>query len=662
MAVFDPMHSLARDLTDGRIARRDFIKRAAALGFSATAIAGVLAACGASDVPAVATTVASVAPTAAAVATAAASTAPTVAATRAAGGASTATASGAATATRASGTPASGVGGVPLGAVPASPGKRGGGGTLKLLYWQAPTVLNTHLAQGTKDQDASRLVYEPLATIDGDGKFIPVLASEIPSPTNGGLSADQKTVTWKLKQGVKWSDGQPFTADDVVFTFDYATDPATAATSLSNFVTVASVQKVDDLTVKVNFKDITPGWFVPFFGALGNIMPKHIFQNDKGAAARNSPNNLKPVGTGPYKVTSFAPGDAVTYAINENYREPNKPFFDAVQLKGGGDATSAARAVLQTGDYDYAWNLQVEDTILKQLETGGKGVAGFLTGGGIERLLINFTDPNKEVEGERSSLKAPHPFLTDPQVRQALALACDRKTISDSLYGRAGEPGVNLLYDPPQYRSKNNTAEFNLDKANALLDAAGYVRGADGYRAKSGVQLSVLYQTTVNSVRQKTQQLVKDSWEKLGVKTELKSIDAGVYFSSDAGNPDTAAHFYADIEMYTSSNTSPDPQSYMSNWLGENAETKANQWSKGNRSRWQNAEYDQAWNAAKSELDDAKRAQLYIKMNDLIVKNNVHISLVNRSLAHGRAKTLQNINLTTWDVEYWNIANWTRQG
>jgi len=131
------------------------------------------------------------------------------------------------------------------------------------------------------------------------------------------------------------------------------------------------------------------------------------------------------------------------------------------------------------------------------------------------------------VDGERSSLKAPHPFLTDPKVRQALALACDRKTINDTLYGRAGEPGINLLYDPPQYNSKSNTAEFSLDKANALLDAAGYVRGSDGYRAKNGVVLSVLYQTTVNSVRQKTQQLVKDTWEKLGVKTELKSIDAG---------------------------------------------------------------------------------------------------------------------------------------
>ncbi len=644
--------TLTQEFVANRLSRRQFVTRAAALGLSASAIAGVLAACGGTvDTPTTAP-VASTAPTA--VPTAAGiNTGSTRATATTTGGAAPTSAVATTTRPASVATPSAAAGG---------PTKRGGGGQLKILQSQAPVNYNPHLSSGTKDDLIGRVVYEPLCTIDITGNILPVLAAEVPTEANGGVAADGKSVTYKLKQGVKWSDGQPFNADDVVFTYDYVTDSATAATSFAIYIDVASVQKVDDYTVKVTFKDVTPGWFRPFFGAGGNILPKHIFQADKGAAARNSPNNLKPIGTGPYKVLNFAPGDSINYAINENYREANKPFFDTILLKGGGDATSAARAVLQTGDYDFAWNLQVEDTILKQLETGGKGVAEFQPGGGIERLLVNFTDPNKEVDGERSSLKAPHPFLTDPKVRQALAMACDRKTISDSLYGRAGEPGINLLYDPPQYNSKNNKAEYNLDAAAAMLDAAGYVKGSDGYRAKAGVPMAVLYQTTVNSIRQKTQQLVKDGWEKLGVKTELKSIDAGVYFSSDAGNPDTAAHFYADIEMYTSSNTSPDPQSYMSNWLGENAETKANQWSKGNRSRWQNADYDKAFNAAKTELDDKKRAQLFIQMNDLIVQNYVHISLVNRKSVYGRAKALQNINYTNWDVDYWNIANWTRQG
>jgi peptide/nickel transport system substrate-binding protein len=638
--------ALARDVVAGRVGRRQFIARAVALGASASAIASILAACGgatATNTPLQPTTVPTAVPTSAGINTG--GTRATPGATPGVGGAAATPVSSA------SASASAGAGG---------PSRRGGGGALKILQSQAPVTYNPHLSSGTKDDLIGRIVYEPLCTIDVQGNIVPVLAAEVPSAENGGVAPDGKSVTYKLKSGVKWSDGQPFSADDVVFTYEYVTDKETAATSIAIYTDVASVTKVDDLTVKITFKDVTPGWFRPFFGPGGNILPKHLFQNDKGTAARNSPNNLKPVGTGPYKVTDFKPGDSVSYVINENYREANKPFFDTVELKGGGDATSAARAVLQTGDYDYAWNLQVEDTILRQLEQGGKGVAGFVPGGGIERLLVNFTDPNKEVDGERSSLKAPHPFLTDIKVRQALALACDRKTINDTLYGRAGEPGINVLYDPPQYNSKNNTAEYSLDRANALLEEAGYVRGGDGYRAKGSVKLSVLYQTTVNTVRQKTQQLVKDGWEKIGVQTELKSIDSAVFFSSDAGNPDTAAHFYADIEMYTTSNVSPDPQSYMSNWVGERADQKANQWSLGNRSRWQNAEFDAAWNAARTELDDEKRAQLFIKMNDLVVQNYVHIALVNRKGVHGRSTTLQNTNLTTWDVDYWNIANWTR--
>jgi peptide/nickel transport system substrate-binding protein len=634
------LQSLARDVSSGRLKRRDFIVRAVALGASASAIAAILAACG-GDATATAPAPAT-APTAV----------PTTVGIAPGGAAATPGASSSAPASSA-GTPAASTGG---------PTKRGGGGVLKILQSQAPVTYNPHLSSGTKDDLIGRIVYEPLLTIDAQGNIIPLLAAEVPTQANGGLAADGKSVTYKLKSGVKWSDGQPVTVDDVIFTYDYVTDEKTAATSIAKYVTVASLTKVDDLTVKVTFKDVTPGWYQPFVGVGGNILPKHIFQNDKGEAARNSPNNLKPVGTGPYKVTSFAPGDTVSYVINENYREANKPFFDTVELKGGGDATSAARAVLQTGDYDYAWNLQVEDSVLKQLETGGKGVAAFASGGGIERLLVNFTDPNKEVDGERSSLKNPHPFLTDKNVRNALALASDRQSIIDTLYGRAGEVGINLLYDPPQYNSKNNTPEYSLDKANAMLDAAGYVKGSDGHRAKGAVKLSVLYQTTVNTVRQKTQQIIKDGWEKIGVATELKSIDAGVFFASDAGNPDTGSHFYADIEMFTNSNTSPDPQSYMSGWVSTNADQKANQWSLGNTSRWVNTDYDKLYEAARTELDDAKRAQLFIQMNDLIVQNFVHIALVNRKSVYGRAKNLQNINFSTWDVDYWNIANWVKQG
>jgi peptide/nickel transport system substrate-binding protein len=631
----DPIRSLQRELIAGQINRRDFIRRAVALGLTASAVGAALAACGtttptATTAPPSAAAAASAAPSAAA-APASAAAAPASAAPSAAGAAPT--------------------------ALP-GPTKRGGGGTLKLIQWQGPSILNPHLSSGTKDDLACAIVYESLIRIDQDGNFIPFLAESIPSLQNGLLQADGKGVTWKLKSGLKWSDGQPVIAADYVTTWEYIVDPKTAATTLAFFENVAKVEALDELTIKFTFTQQKPDWYRP---AQVQILPKHIFEKDKGEPARTSPNNLKPVGTGPYKVVSFAPGDLVTYDINPNYREATKPAFDKIELKGGGDAQSAARAVLQTGDYDYAWNLQIEDTIIKQFETGGKGVAEFYNGGGIERNILNFADPNKEVDGERSSLNSKHPYLTELKVRQAIALATDRKTVVETLYGRAGAIGINFLEDPPVYRSKNTTAEYNLDKANALLEEAGWKKGGDGVREKGGVKMNAVYLSTINSVRQKTQQIVKDGLEKIGLKVEIKTVDSTVFFSSDAGNPDTSGKMYVDVQMYTTS-AAFDPQAHMKRWTTAAAKLsqREGKWSGGNDGRYVNPEYDKLWDAALTELDAAKRAQLFIQMNDILVNEVVMVALVNRKTAFARTNALKNANYSQWAGNYWNIANWMK--
>ncbi|HRA61866.1 MAG TPA: ABC transporter substrate-binding protein, partial [Burkholderiaceae bacterium] len=259
------------------------------------------------------------------------------------------------------------------------PTKRGGGGALKLLWWQGATLLNPHFAVGTKDQEGSRVFYEPLAGWDPEGNLFPVLAAEVPTRENGGVAADGKSVTWKLKRGVTWHDGAPFTADDCIFNWEYAKDPATAAVSIGSYKDV-TVEKIDSHTVKVIFSKPTPFWADAFVGTRGMLIPKHLFGPFAGGKSRDAPNNLKPVGTGPYKFADFKPGDMVRGTINTSYHMANRPYFDAIEMKGGGDAASAARAVLQTGEYDYAWNLQVEDEVLKKMEAGGKGKVSITEG------------------------------------------------------------------------------------------------------------------------------------------------------------------------------------------------------------------------------------------------------------------------------------------
>ena len=539
------------------------------------------------------------------------------------------------------------------------PTKRGGGGALKLLWWQGATLLNPHFAVGTKDQEGSRIFYEPLVGYDDDGTLVPFLAAEIPSLQNGGLSADGKSVTWKLKKGVQWHDGKPFTADDVVFTAEYASDPATSAVTIGAYKDV-KVEKVDSHTVRVVFQKATPFWADALCGTQGMIIPKHLFELYKGAKSRDAPTNLKPVGTGPYKFVDFKPGDMVRGSINMNYHEPNRPYFDSIEMKGGGDAVSAARAVIQTGEFDYAWNMQVEDEILLRLEKGGRGRANIVTGGNIEHIQVNFTDPWTEVDGERSNAKTRHPTLTDPAVRQALALLVDRGAVQEHIYGRTGIATANFLNNPESVRSKNTKWEFSVDKATQLLETAGWKRGADGTRAKDGKKLKLVFQTSINGPRQKTQAIIKQACQKAGIDLELKAVTASVFFSSDVANPDTYPKFYCDIQMYTTTMTQPDPERFMGQFCSWEVATKENKWQGRNIPRWKNDEYDKAFRAAEGELDPVKRAALFIRMNDLVTQNQAVIPVVFRPRVAAISSKLR-APLSGWDNDLFNLRDWYRE-
>jgi peptide/nickel transport system substrate-binding protein len=537
-----------------------------------------------------------------------------------------------------------------------TPTKAGGGGTLKLLWWQSPTLLNPHFAVGTKDQDGSRIFYEPLAGWDPDGNLVPILAAEVPSVENGTVDKDVTWVVWKLKQGVKWHDGQPFTADDCVFNWQYASDPATAATTSGTYKDI-KVSKVDDHAIRIDFQQPTPFWADAFVGPRGMMIPKHLFEPYTGGNSREAPTNLTPVGTGPYLFVDFKPGDIVRGKINPDYHLPNRPYFDAIEMKGGGDAVSAARAVLQTGEYDFAGNMQVEDELLKRLEDGGKGHVSIIQGGSLEEILLNNTDPWKEVDGERSSLKTTHPFLTDPTVRQALNLLVDRLSVEKFIYGRTGKATANFINNPPQFVSKNTSYEFNIAKAAERLDKAGWKPGADGIREKDGIRLKIVFQTSINAPRQKTQQIVKQACQQAGIEVELKTIPATVYFSSDIGNPDTGTKFYADLEMHTPNMSQPDPGELTRAFLSTEVNCKDNKWQGRNATRWQNAEYDALFHQAEHEIDPVKRGALFMQMNDLLIKNVVIIPVVHRTAVAAVSNRLH-VLLSGWDSYIWNLRDW----
>jgi len=553
---------------------------------------------------------------------------------------------------------------------------RGAGDTLRIISPGAPGILNPHLTMSVRDWESARITYEPLASADRNGILVPFLADEIPSRENGGVAADGKSVTWKIKKGVKWSDGEPFTAEDVLFTYQFISNPEVNSGSFRSYQVIKDVQIIDQYTIKVNFKDVNPAWNIPFIGSKGSIIPRHIFESYNGSNAKEAPANSLPVGTGPYGVvppgikpqevlllgSQLIKTNKIVFEPNPYFREKEKPFFRRVELRGGGTPNEAARLVLKEGEIDYALMLEkLSHKVLKKLETGGQGRLSIIFGSKIERIFLNFTDPRRETEdGERSSLKFPHPFFKNKKVRQAFAHAINQKVIAE-LYGPMGRPTTNILVAPPKYNSPNLFYEFNLEKAKNLLDESGWIdTDGDGVRDKNGVKMKVIYQTSISTIRQQIQRDVKKVLESVGVEVELKIVSPSTMFASGAAHPDSFYRFNADIQEFIMYNSISEPLDYMRLFSCSYIPQKANNWSTLNVSRYCNPVYDALIEQTTTELNPDKRRQLIIKMNDLLIEDVVMIPLVHMAEVQGVNRNIEGLDITPWDSTTWNIKDWRR--
>ena len=540
--------------------------------------------------------------------------------------------------------------------------------SLKILYWQAPSKLNPYQSSGTKDIEASSIVVEPLAHYDVDANMVPILAAEIPTSENGGVAEDHRSITWNLRKNVLWSDNTPLTAADVVFTWEYCTAEGGGCAALNAFEYVEEVVALDDHTVRVEFVKPTPFPYGPFVGSASPIIQREQFKDCLGMRANQCvEENSFPVGTGPYMVDEFRAQDTAQFLANPLYREQGKPYFQTVLLKGGGDAAAAARTVLQTGEFDYAWNLQVEPEILENMRNAGKGeiLTGF--GSQVERIMVNQTNPDPKLDAEQRSINIdgtnPHPILSDIRVRRALTLAIDREILVEVGYGITGQPTCNVIPLPEKYVSSNNDECLtqNLEEANRLLDEAGWVLGSDNVRVKDGIRLSLLYQTSTNPVRQGAQSLIKGWWKEIGVETELKNIDGGVFFGTDAASPFTLYKFYSDVQMYTNSFEGNDPSNYVEAWKCDKAPGPHNAWLGTNISRGCSEELDALLDTLSETFDADERVEIIKQINDTVVQNVYEIPLIHRARVSARANDLKGVVMNGWDSELWSIADWYRE-
>ncbi len=520
------------------------------------------------------------------------------------------------------------VGGFALGSEPRS------GGTATIALWQEPENLNPYLAIQTVSRILRKQTLEGLFDTDPNGDFVPVLAAEIPTPQNGGVSADGKTVTVKLKPGLVWQDGHSLTSGDIAFTWQVIMDDANPVSSRAGYDLITSIDTPDDLTAVITFEEIYAP-YLTLFSIDKAILPAHAFDGDTDVT--RSPFNRMPEGTGPWMVSAWESGNFISFVRNPNYRDAPRPYLEQLIYKFV-PSREVATAQLRTGEVDGMWNLI--ESQLPELEN-------------VPGINLMVTDSSNI---EYLGLNSSNPVLGDIRVREAIGLAIDKQVLVDRLlFGRASVATSPITLG----WAKDDTippSTFDPERANQLLDEAGWTeRDRAGIRMKDGQPLAVKIMTTTGDrLRALAEQVIQEQLREVGIDLVIDNVPANIMFATDGplkrGDYDIAMDTWGpDI----------DPGSWLQLLFASSsiptAENPAAGW---NFMRIDSSVVDDAVEAGRSTLDLQVRKDAYSQAARGILDTKAYIPLYTRFTLDAFTDRLAGYNSNPWDEFAWDSENW----
>jgi peptide/nickel transport system substrate-binding protein len=526
------------------------------------------------------------------------------------------------------------------------------GGKVTMAVWQSPITLNANLGTQTVMDEVNVFIVEGFTKVMPDGTRVPVLAKEVPTVQNGGVKDDGKTITYKLKEGIKWSDGQPLTCADVQFTLQAIMTPGVGVVSTTGYDKMASVDCPDPNTVVLKFKE----FFAPYLTLFDSfILPKHYCGDPKDQ--KNWAYNRKPIGTGPFKLDEWVADSYITLSRNPNYREKDKPYLDQVVIRIV-PSSEVAMQLLASGEVDIVWNNTEAD--IPQLEKmAGVKISDPMQIGG-ERLFLNMAE-NKDP----SDPKKPHLILSDAKVRQALEYGINKQRVIDKLLFGKAKPGTNEINAGFFQCADFKPRGYDVAQAKKLLDEAGWVPGADGIRvakgakvAPDGTRLRLKYSTTSgNKLREDSQVLIVEDMKAIGVELYIENAPSSVVIGTwDANSPRRHGNF--DIIMYTT-NAGIDPHSQMTNlfasWMIPSVDNKGGL----NYTRFADPKVDELIQSAAKEPDMNKRRDLYCQVVKIGQEATNMIYLYQRLDLDSYRDRLLGWVPNAWDNNGWNAENWS---
>jgi peptide/nickel transport system substrate-binding protein len=520
-----------------------------------------------------------------------------------------------------------------------------------------PPSFNASVADTGYDALVSELVMLGLAEIDPEGNVYPELAAELPTQENGGVVIDEDAwtmdVTWKMRDDVTWADGQPVTADDVIFTYDAIVDPVNGIW-VPGIDYVDGVEKIDDYSFVIHYNYVYPGYLTQFGGEQLVVWPAHYCDAEQGFTAWDC--GREPLSDGPYILEDWQVGDHMTFARNPDYYQKGKPGIDQIIVRIVPDPSVAKTMMLQ-GDVDvYMW--ATEQMIDDLKDATNVKVSMSPTSRWVMRLF-----PNEAAKGSIDPVADPHPILSDVRVRQAIRMAIDVDTLSQQIFRGYGVPIWTEFFRPP-YVCDIPRPAYDPEGAAALLEEAGWTdQDNDGVRECHGcttgaeegyvMQMEFMTYAEYGEPLELTQQLIGEQLGNIGIKLDLSVVEGSVMWADyESGGIEQQGNF--DLNMWDDGYAGVDPTDFLWELYYSSAAEPDGGW---NVVRWINSDFDALLDEAYT-LDEAYRQDLFCQMAQLLEDQLPVIMLFSTVNADAYSARIEGVQSTVNDLVTWNVADW----
>lgn len=516
------------------------------------------------------------------------------------------------------------------------------GGTAIVALWQEPSTLAPMYGPNVAATIVMNSVLEGLAETTNDGEYVPTLATRIPTIANGGVVVREGRldVTWELRPGVTWSDGQPLTSADIKFTWElWRSDPK--VNNRTGYSEIASIDTPTPTTAVVHYRSLYAAYANNFF----TLVPKHLLEKEPDPS--RSDFVRRPVGTGPFRVVDYKAGDQITLERSPSYRGgPERPYLDRIIFRLTGTAESAFK-LLQAGEVHAMWSPSADK--VPEIQKDARLALQAVPGPSVERIELN-TAQNRE----NTDPGSVHPILGDIEVRKALLYATPKQQIIDRLLYGMARPGSSPV-SQGWAAFKEQQEGYDPQKANELLERAGWARGPDGIRSRGGLRATLTYATVSDALRERVQQVLVDEWRAIGIEVRIQNSPLVLQGTCAGKDPRKLGSF--DLVQYASA-PGIDPQSIVATRYHSMGIPTAADCSGQNFTRFKSADADRAIEEAGTTLDQERRKAAYARALRGLNDAYVIIWLYDRYDIDARTTALRGWQPNTWQRFTWNAEDW----